>query len=78
MSGVLFKKSSNGKIRYNHLQLSEMHKALKNSQEQWINKAKEMDPDYEDYKGRETQLKAMYIPGEITEEFVTEFHRGTT
>jgi len=29
MLGTLFKKN-NGKIRYNHLQLSETHKALKN------------------------------------------------
>ena len=29
-------------------------------------------------KEREIQLEAMYIPGKITEEFVTEFYKGTT
>jgi len=29
MSGVLFKENSNGKIRYNYLQLSEIYRALK-------------------------------------------------
>ena len=31
VSGALFKKSSNGKIQYNHPQLLETHEALKNS-----------------------------------------------
>ena len=31
VSGTLFKENSDGKIRYNHPQLSEMHKALKSS-----------------------------------------------
>ena len=31
VSGALFKKNSNGKIRYNHLQLSGTHKAPENS-----------------------------------------------
>ena len=37
-----------------------------------------MDPDYKDYKGREVQLKAIYIPSKIAKEFVTEFHKRTT
>ena len=78
MSGTLFKESSNRKIRYNHLQLSGTHKALRNLQEQQIKKVKETDPDYKDYKGKETQLEVTYISSEIAEEFVTEFHKGIT
>ena len=35
-----------------------------------------MDEDYKDYKGREVWLKATYVPGDITEKFVKEFHKG--
>ena len=78
MLGTMFKESSNGKIRYNHLQLSGTHKAPKNLQKQQIKKAKEINPDYKDYKGRETQLETIYIPSKIAKEFVTEFHKGIT
>jgi len=78
VSGALFKESSNGKIRYNHPQLSETHKALESLWEQWIKKVQETDPDYKDYKGREMQLETIYVLNEIAEEFVTEFHKGTT
>jgi len=78
MSGALFKESSNKKIRYNHLQLSGTHKALKNSWEQQIKKAQKTNPDYKDYKDREMQLEATYIPSKIAEEFITEFHKETT
>ena len=78
MSGTLFKEDSNGRIRYNHLQLLKTHKALKSLQKQQIRKAKETDLDYKDYKGRETQLEVTYIPNKIAEKFVIKFHKGTT
>jgi len=37
-----------------------------------------MDSNYEDYKGRETQLKTMYILNKIAKEFVIEFYKETT
>jgi len=76
MSGALFKESSNEKIRYNHPQLSGIHKALKSLWEQQIRKVQETDPNYKDYKGREMQLETMYILSEIAEEFVIEFYKG--
>jgi len=38
----------------------------------------ETNPDYKDYRDRETQLEIIYIPSKIAEEFVTEFHKRTT
>ena len=64
------------KIRYNYPQLAGTYKALVGLQEQQIQEAKEIDLDYEDYKRRETQLKAIYVLGDITKEFISEFHRG--
>ena len=52
--GALFKENSNGKIRYNHPQLLETYKVPKSSWKQQIKKAQETDPDYKDYKSRET------------------------
>ena len=78
MSGALLKLKENEKIWYNHPQLTGTHKAPKSSWNQQIKKAKETDPDYENYKGRETQLKTTYIPNEITKEFVTKFHKKAT
>jgi len=37
-----------------------------------------MDPDYKDYKGRETQLETTYVLSKIAEKFVTEFYKRTT
>ena len=54
MSGALFKENSNGKIKYNHPQLSGTYKALKGLQEQQIRKAKEINLNYKDYKGKKT------------------------
>jgi len=34
--------------------------------------------DYKDYKNREMQLEAIYIPSKVAEEFIIEFHKGTT
>ena len=78
VSGALLKSDKNGKIRYNHPQLLETHKVLKNSWEQQIKEAQETDPNYKDYKGKEMQLKITYILSEITEKFITEFHKRTT
>jgi len=78
VSRTLFKESSNRKIWYNHPQLSGTHEALRNLWKQWIKKAQETDSDYKDYRDREMQLETMYVPSEIAEEFVTEFHKGTT
>jgi len=38
----------------------------------------ETNSDYEDYKGKEMQLEAIYVLSEIAEEFITEFYKGTT
>ena len=35
-----------------------------------------MDKDYKDYKGREIQLKAIYVLEDITEKFIKEFYKG--
>ncbi len=65
-----------GKIRYNYPQLVGTHEVLVSSWEQQIREAKETDPDYKDYKERETKLKAMYIPGSIARKFIIEFYKG--
>ena len=78
MSGALFKESSNRRIQYNHPQLSGTYEAPESSWNQQIREIQKTDPDYKDYKDREMQLEAIYIPSEIAEEFITEFHKGTT
>jgi len=78
MSGTLFKENSNGKIWYNYPQLLGTYKALKSLWKQQIRETQKTDPDYKDYKEREVQLEAIYIPNKIVEKFVTEFHKRTT
>ena len=78
VSGTLFKENSNGKIQYNHPQLLRTYEAPKSSQEQQIREAQKTDPDYKDYKNRETQLETTYIPSKVAEEFVIEFYKRTT
>ena len=74
----MLKLNKDRKVRYNYLQLAGTHKALRSLQDQRIQEVKETDQDYKDYKGRETQLKAIYILGDIIEKFITEFHKGET
>ena len=78
VSGALLKKNQNGKIRYNHPQLSKTHKAPKNLWEQQIKKTKKINLNYENYKGRETQLKIIYILNKIVKKFVIKFHKEIT
>ena len=78
ISETLFKKDSNKRIRYNYLQLSGIYKAPKSLWSQWIKKAKEIDSDYKDYKGKEMQLEVIYISSEIAKEYITEFYKGIT
>ena len=78
VSGTLFKEDNNRKIRYNHSQLLKTYKAPQNLWKQQIKETQKTDSDYKDYKGRETQLEITYIPGKVTEEFVTEFYKGIT
>jgi len=78
VSGALLKLDKDGRIQYNHPQLAGTHEAPESSWEQQIKEVQETDPDYKDYKGREVQLKAIYVPNKIAEKFVTEFHKGIT
>jgi len=78
VSGALLKSDKDGKIWYNYPQLLGTYKAPKSSWEQQIKEAQETNSDYKDYKGREVQLETIYVPNEIAEEFVTEFHKKTT
>src|SRR6266702_1199144 len=75
---AILKLNKDRKVRYNHPQLAGTHEAPKNSWEQTIQKVKETDPDYKDYRGQETQLKAIYIPGDIIKEFIIKFDKGET
>ena len=63
-----------GKIRYNYLQLAGTHKALRSSWKQQIKETQNKDPDYKDYKEKETT----YIPKKIAKEFITKFYKGIT
>ena len=71
---ALFKEKNNGKIWYNHLQLSKTHKTPVNLWAQRIQKTQSKDEDLKNYKNQ----KAMYIPKSIAKEFVKEFHANLT
>ncbi len=45
-------------------------------QEQRIQKTKEIDQNYKDYKGQKIQFKATYILGDIAKEFIIELYKG--
>jgi len=64
------------KIKYNHpkLAVTQEYKSLRSNWEQRIVKAQSKDEDSDDYINQE----AMYIPKNITEKFVKEFHRNLT
>ena len=74
MSRVLFKESSNKRIKYNHPQLSGTHKALVSSQTQRIQETQSKDENLEDY----TSQEVIYIFKNITREFIKEFYRNLT
>ena len=64
--------NKDGKIRYNHLKLTAVYKALIVNQMQRIQKAKEQNPDSEEYKNREL----IYIPNKLAKEFIKDFYQG--
>jgi transposase InsO family protein len=74
VSGALLREDTDGRIRYNHPQLSGTHEAPVSSWTQRIQEAQSEDPDSEDYANRE----ATYIPRNIAKEFVENFHQGLT
>ena len=67
---TILKLDKDRKVRYNHLQLTGTHKVLKSLQEQQIQKAQAEDLEIENYKNQEI----IYIPKNITKEFVKDFH----
>ena len=74
VTGAILRQDSDGKIRYNHPQLAATSEAPESDWSQRIQEAQEHDPDTEDYENRELT----YIPREIAEEFVKDFHKGMT
>jgi len=71
---TLLKIDSNGRIRYNHLQLSVTYKAPVSLWTQRIQETQSENTDLENYTNR----KAMYIPRNIAKEFIKEFHKNLT
>ncbi len=70
----MLKLHEDGKIKYNHpkLAVTQEYKAPENDWEQRINKAQSEDESSDNY----TNQEAMYIPKDIAEKFVKEFHRN--
>ena len=61
----------NRKIRYNHLKLATVYKALIVNQMQRIQEAKEQNPNSKEYKNREL----IYIPNKLAKEFIKDFYQ---
>ena len=72
VSKALLKMDRDGKIKYNHLQLSLMYKTLMSLWTQKIQKAQSKDEDLKEYASWE----ATHIPKSIAKEFVKDFYEN--